>query len=62
MVDDDPVDNKALIVTDFMNLKIKLTQYFRGAHKGRVCMHVFIEVSARTCMNICACNVFLKKV
>jgi hypothetical protein len=24
-------------------------------------VHVFIEVSARTCMSICVCTVFLKK-
>jgi hypothetical protein len=47
-------------MTDFVNLKIKLAQSFRGAHKGRVCMRVFIWVSAHTCMSICVCTVFLK--
>jgi hypothetical protein len=27
-----------------------------------VCMRVFIGVSARTCMSICVCIVFLKKI
>jgi hypothetical protein len=27
----------------------------------RMCVHVFIGVSARTCMSICVCTVFLKK-
>jgi hypothetical protein len=48
-------------VTDFLNLKIKLAQSFGGAHRGSVCVCVFIGVSARTCMSICVCTVFLKK-
>jgi hypothetical protein len=59
--DDVPVDSKVLLVTDFVNLKIKPTQSFEGAHMGRVCVRVFIGVSARTCMSICVCTVFLKK-
>jgi hypothetical protein len=49
-------------VTDFVNLKMKPTQFFGGAHRGRVCMRVFIGVSACTCMNIRVCTVFLKKI
>jgi hypothetical protein len=30
------VDSEALLVTDFMNLKIKPAQSFEDAHKGRV--------------------------
>jgi hypothetical protein len=59
--DDVPVDSETLLVTDFVNLKIKPVQSFGGAHRGRVCVRVFIEVSARTCMIICVCTVFLKK-
>jgi hypothetical protein len=58
---DIPVDSEALLVTDFVNLKIKPVQSFRCAHKGRVCVCVFIGVSARMCMSICVCTVFLKK-
>jgi hypothetical protein len=39
---DVPVDSETLLVTDFVNPKIKLTQSFRGAHKGQgghVCVH-----------------------
>jgi hypothetical protein len=43
-------------LTDFMNLKIKLIQSFGGAHRGRVCVQVFIGVSAHTCMSICICT------
>jgi hypothetical protein len=56
---DVPVDSETLLVTNFVNLKIKPPQCFRCAHKGRVCVCVFIEVSAHTCMSICVCTVFL---
>jgi hypothetical protein len=62
--DDVPIDSndsKALLVTDFVNLKIKPAQSFEGAHRDRVYVRVFIGVSARTCMSICVCTVFLKK-
>jgi hypothetical protein len=59
--DDVPVDRETLLVTDFVNLKIKPTQSFKGAHKGRVCVFMFIGVSARTYMSICVYIVFLKK-
>jgi hypothetical protein len=55
------VDSETLSVTDFVNLKIKPAQFFRCAHKGRVCVRVFIGVSAHTCMSIYVCKVFLKK-
>jgi hypothetical protein len=56
-----PVDSDALLVTDFVNLKIKSAQSFGCALKGRMCVRVFIGVSDRTCMSICVCTVFLKK-
>jgi hypothetical protein len=37
-------------VTDFVNLKIKSTQFFEGAHRGRVCVRVFIRMSDHTCI------------
>jgi hypothetical protein len=58
---DVPINSDALLVTDFMNLKIKPTQFFGGAHRDKMCVRVFIGVSARTCMSICVCIVFLKK-
>jgi hypothetical protein len=45
-------------VIDFMNLKIKPTQSYEGAHRGRMCVRIFIGVSAHTCMSI---TVFQKK-
>jgi hypothetical protein len=43
VVGDVPGDNEVLFVTDFINLKINLTQSFKDVYVGRVCMHVFIE-------------------
>jgi hypothetical protein len=51
--DDVSVDSKTLLMTDFVNLKIKLTQSFRGAYIGSIYMHVIID--------ICVYTVFLKK-
>jgi hypothetical protein len=58
---DVPVDSETILVADFMNFKIKPAQSFGGAHRGRVCVRVFIGVSARTCMSIYVYTVFLKK-
>jgi hypothetical protein len=58
---DVPVDSETLLVADFVNLTIKLVQSFRGAHKGRVCIRMFIRVSAHMYMSICVYTVFLKK-
>jgi hypothetical protein len=56
-----PIDSDALLVTDFVNLKIKPAQFFRGVHRGRLCVCLFIGMSARTYMSIYVCNVFIKK-
>jgi hypothetical protein len=57
--DDVPVDSETLLVTDFVNLKIKLTQSFECAYRDRVCVRVFIRVIAH--MNICVCTMFLRR-
>jgi hypothetical protein len=44
--DDVSVDSELLLVTNFVNLKIKLTQSFKDAHRDRVCVRVYIRVSA----------------
>jgi hypothetical protein len=46
------VDSETLLVTDFINLKIKPTQSFENAHRDRVCAHVFIKMSIHMCMSI----------
>jgi hypothetical protein len=57
-----PIISEMLLMTDLVNLKIKSTPSFRGAHKDKICVRVFIGVSAHTCMSIYICIVFLKKV
>jgi hypothetical protein len=37
---DVPIDSEALLVTDFVNLKINPTQSFEGAHRGE-CSYVY---------------------
>jgi hypothetical protein len=59
--DDVFIDIEILLVIDFMNLKIKSAQSFRSAYKDRMCVCVFIRVSAHTYINICVCTVFLEK-
>jgi hypothetical protein len=54
------IDSDALLVTDFVNLKIKPAQSFRYIYRGRVCVRVFIRMSANTCMSIRIRTVFLK--
>jgi hypothetical protein len=61
VVDDVFIDSVALLVTDFVNLKIKSAQSFRGTHRYMICGRVFIQVSASTCINICIYTIFLKK-
>jgi hypothetical protein len=55
------IESDVLLVSDFMNLKIKSTQSFRGAYRGRLCARVFTEVSAHTCMSIYVYTMFIKK-
>jgi hypothetical protein len=59
--DDVPVDSETLLMTDFMNLKIKPARFFRGTNTDRMCVHVFIGVGAHTHISIYICTVFLKK-
>jgi hypothetical protein len=58
---DTTVDSDALFVTDFLNLKIKSVQYFRCAYRSRVCVPMFIGMSAYTYMSILSVLCFLKK-
>jgi hypothetical protein len=53
------IDSKVLLLTDFINLKIKLTQLFKINHKGMIYMCIFIRISDHTCMIICVYLVFV---
>jgi hypothetical protein len=56
---DVPVDSETLLVTDFINLKVKPAQSFGCTHKSRVC--VYVHRGECSCMKICVCNVFHTK-
>jgi hypothetical protein len=56
------IDSETFLMTDFVDLKIKPTQFFRGTHRVRMCVRVFIGVDAYTCISIYICNIFFKKI
>jgi hypothetical protein len=56
-----PVDSDVLLVTDFVNLKIKPTQSFRRAYRNKMYIRVFIEVYDHMCINIYVYIMFIKK-
>jgi hypothetical protein len=58
---DVPIDGETLLMTDFINLKIKPTQSFKCTHRSRVCVYIFIVMRTHTCMSIYVCTVFLEK-
>jgi hypothetical protein len=55
------IDSETLLVTDFVNFKIKPAQPFRYAHKDRMCVYAFIRLSAHTYMSICIYTIFIKR-
>jgi hypothetical protein len=55
------VDSETLLVTDFVNLKIKSTQSFRCTHRDMMYILLFIWVSDRTCINFYVYTIFQKK-
>jgi hypothetical protein len=59
VIDDVPVGSETFLMTNFVNLKIKSTQSFRGAHSDRVCVRVFIGVGTYMCMSTYVCPAFL---
>jgi hypothetical protein len=44
------------------DLKIKSIQSFGCAHRGRIYVRIFIEMSAYTCMSIYIYTMFLKNI
>jgi hypothetical protein len=62
MGDNVSIDSEMLLVTNFVNLKIKSAQSFGCTHRDRVCIRVFIGVSTRTCISISVYTMFVKKV
>jgi hypothetical protein len=58
--DDVPIDSETLFITNFVNLKIKPAQSFRGIHRSMVYIRVFIRLIAHIYISICVCIVFLE--
>jgi hypothetical protein len=48
-----PVDSNVFLVTEFVNLKIKVSSFFNCAHGGRIYVHMLIGVSAHMCISNC---------
>jgi hypothetical protein len=48
--DDVPIDNEVVLMTDFVNFKIKSAQSLEGAHRDR--MYVFRVINDRMHINI----------
>jgi hypothetical protein len=57
VVSDVPVDDVAPVVTSRISRSVG-AQSFRGAHRGGVCVRVFIEVSCVRVVSVCVvpCN------
>jgi hypothetical protein len=51
-VDDVFIDNRMLLVTDFVDLKIKLSKSFRNTHRSMLYVRMFIWMSAYIYMSI----------
>ena len=50
VIGDLPVDSEASLVTSSILRFASPTQFFGGAHRGRVCMRAFIGMSVHSCM------------
>jgi hypothetical protein len=55
VVSDVPVDDEALVATSRISRSV--AQSFKGAHRGRACVRVFIGVSVRACCERLHCTV-----
>jgi hypothetical protein len=56
VVSDVPVDDEAPLVTSGISRSVG-AQSFGGAHRGRVCVPIFIGVSVRVCCERLRCTV-----
>jgi hypothetical protein len=56
VISDIPVDDEASVVTSRISRSVG-AQSFGGAHRGRVCVRVFIGVSVRACRERLRCTV-----
>jgi hypothetical protein len=59
--DDVSIDNEMLLMSDFVNLKIKPAQSFKCVYRDKICVYVFIEMSIHICMSIYIYNILKKE-
>jgi hypothetical protein len=59
--DDIFIDSETLLMTNFINLKIKPAQSFKYAYRDKMCVYVFIEMSVHIFMSIYIYNIFQRK-
>jgi hypothetical protein len=52
MVGDVPIDNEASVVTSSTSRFAGLTWFFGGAHRDRVCVRSFAEMSVYSCLRV----------
>jgi hypothetical protein len=57
VVSDVPVDDEAAVVTSRISISAGAQSFRGGAHRGRVCVHVFIGVSVYACCERLRCTV-----
>jgi hypothetical protein len=55
------IDSDVLLVTDFVNLKIKLAQSFRGTHRGSVCVCGYSSECSYVYEYLCLYCIFKKR-
>jgi hypothetical protein len=60
VVSDVPVDDEAPVVTSRICRSVG-AQSFGGAHKGRVCLRIFIGMSVHACCERLRCTVSISK-
>jgi hypothetical protein len=49
-------------MTDFVNLKIKSSQFFKGGHTNRIHIYIYVNDHIYIYINICIYIIFLKKI
>jgi hypothetical protein len=58
------IDSEMFLITDFISLKIRPTQFFKGVPKDKIYIYIymFIKISSRTYINIYIITVFQKNI
>jgi hypothetical protein len=54
------IDSKTLLMTDFVNLKIKSTQSFEDIYRDKICVCIH-RINAYMCISIYIYIIFLKE-